>query len=73
MNISYAHENVFANEVTQIKKIRYQKKDGFDVELGICAAIHVGGRNSIINDNDNDLRLILIYLCIKGTNAMIRK
>lgn len=51
----------------------YQKKDGFDVELGICAAFHVGGRNSIINDNDNDLCLILIYLCIKGTNAMIRK
>lgn len=55
------------------KIFKHQKKNGFDVELGLCGAIHVGGRNSIINDNGNDLRPILIYLRIKGTNGIIYK
>lgn len=40
----------------QINKIILvsEKKNGFDAELGICAATYVGGRNSIINDDDND-------------------
>lgn len=55
------------------KNIQMSEKNGSDAELGIYATTHIGGRNSILNDNDTDLRLILIYLCIKGTNGIIYK
>lgn len=48
---SQAHANAFANEIARINKnVQVSEKNGFDAELGICAAIPVSGRNSIIND-----------------------